>query len=95
MRNNDRSGLFGLIALKVVCCGGLLLALSGVSLGSAISALAGNGWVRAGGVALVAAGVGWWLARRRRARACGYLRDTTAEVRGKMPARERSGVPAE
>ena len=94
MRNNDSSGLFGLIALKVVCCGGLLLALGGVSLGSAVSALAGNGWVKAGGIALVAAGVGWRLARRRRAKTCDYRGDGPAEVRGGTPERDRNSVPA-
>lgn len=93
--SNDKTGLAGLLALKVVCCGVLLLALGGVSLGSAISALAGNGWVQAGGFAVVTLGVGWWLARRRRAKTCAFEGESAAKLRGEVPERERNSVPAE
>ncbi len=76
MENND-IGLGKLIALKVVCCGGLLLALGGVSLGS-ITALLGNGWVQAGGIALIAAGIARYLWGRKWARQCNINRDESA-----------------
>lgn len=93
--SNDKTGLAGLLALKVVCCGGLLLALGGASLGSTLSTLAGNGWVQAGGVAVAALGVCWWLAQRRRAKTCAYEGEGAAKLRGDLSERERNSVPAE
>ncbi|MEY8828815.1 hypothetical protein AB9K34_10430 [Sedimentitalea sp. XS_ASV28] len=93
--SNEKTGLAGLLALKAVCCGVLLLALGGVSLGSAISALAGNGWVQAGGVILAAFGVGCWSDHRRRAKTWASGSTGAAKFRGEIPKRERNSVPAE
>lgn len=93
--SNERSGLAGLLALKAVCCGGLLLAASGASLGSVISSVAGNGWVQAGGLVLVAFNAGWWLVRRRRAKTCAYDSEGAVKLLDDERERERNSVPAE
>ena len=93
--SNKKTGLAGLLALKGVCCGVLLLALAGVGFGSAISTLAGNGWVQAGGAILAAFGVGWWLDHRRRAKTCAFETDGAAKLWDAAPEQERNKVSAE
>lgn len=57
-----KGSLAALIALKVVCCGALLLAIGAVSLGGILS-LMDQPAVRFGGVALLVLTVGWLLRR--------------------------------
>jgi protein-S-isoprenylcysteine O-methyltransferase Ste14 len=52
--------IMALLAVKAVCCVGLLLALGAFSVGS-ILAFLGNGWVQAGGAIIAAAGLARYL----------------------------------
>jgi protein-S-isoprenylcysteine O-methyltransferase Ste14 len=57
--------VMALLAVKAVCCFGLLLALGAFSVGS-ILAFLGNGWVQAGGAIIAAAGLARysWIQRQ-------------------------------
>lgn len=63
MKNDGEKGsLAALIALKLVCCGGLLLATGAFSLGGLLSVI-DQPAVKIGGVLLLVLAVGWFLRR--------------------------------
>ncbi|VVS96062.1 hypothetical protein HOE425_100028 [Hoeflea sp. EC-HK425] len=63
MKNDgDKGSLAGLIALKLVCCGGLLLATGAFSLGGLL-AMIDQPAVKIGGVLLLVLAAGWFLLR--------------------------------
>lgn len=66
MNDKDTTPILGLITLKVVCCGGLLLATGVVSAGSLLSLV--NHQAAKIGVLIVVALVLWMILRRLRVR---------------------------
>jgi len=82
MKTKDNGSLAKLLALKLVCCGGLLLVVGGVSIGS-ITAVLGNGWVQGAGIVLIAAGAARYAwVRRNRRQGTADLRSSAADVAG-------------
>lgn len=79
MRGKQDTPILGLVALKLVCCGGLLLATGVVSAGSLL-ALADHPLARIGGLAAIVLAV-WMIAVRARSRT----------ARGCKPAQESGG----
>lgn len=63
MGNDKRTPIAALIALKLVCCGGLLLATGAISVGSLL-ALVGHPAAKIGALVAVALGA-WWGFRGR------------------------------
>jgi len=63
MGDGGKGSLAALIALKLVCCGGLLLAMGAFSLGSLL-ALLDHPLVQVAGIALVLTSAVWWVATR-------------------------------
>lgn len=66
MKDNGHTSLGALIALKVVCCGGLLLATGAISVGSLL-AVVNHPAAKAGALVVIALGT-WWGLRKWRAR---------------------------
>ena len=67
MTDKDNTPILGLIALKLVCCGGLLLATGVISAGSFLT-LVNHPAAKIGGLIAVALAL-WMFLRRRRVRA--------------------------
>jgi len=67
MKENASMG--ALIAAKIVCCGGLLVATGVVSLGS-VASIAGSPVVQSGGIVALLGAAGWMFARHRRSGTC-------------------------
>ncbi len=71
MKKNASLG--ALIAAKIVCCGGLLVATGVVSLGS-VASIAGSSMVQGGGIVALLAAAGWMFARQRGGSTCATAR---------------------
>lgn len=95
MKGRGNVSFAALIALKLVCCGALLLVLSGVSLGALMSTVSGNGWVQFSAIAVALLAVGWWLLQRRRGRSCGTGRNDEIKPRGGSIPRADTAMRAE
>lgn len=78
MKDDGRTGpLAALVALKLVCCGGLLLATGAFSLGGFLSLMA-HPAVKLGGVLLLVLAAGWLLWRVLASRAASPSQNTGA-----------------
>ncbi len=78
MKDDDRKGpLAALVALKLVCCGGLLPATGASSLGGFLSVMADPA-VKLGGVLLLVLAAGWLLWRVLSSRATSPSQNTGA-----------------
>lgn len=84
MKDNGHASLGALVALKVVCCGGLLLATGAISVGSLL-ALVNHPAAKAGALVVIALGAWWGFGKWRARPATGQAATNMAGSDGMRP----------